>query len=314
MKKRYVTVALLLVGITVLSLGLTALFGVAPVPKKADEFSVVASFYPVYTAALQVVGDCEGVSVSCLTQPTTGCIHDYQLSPEEMKKLNAADVLVLNGAGAEGFLSQATAAFPELSCIDTTQGLSLLETVCEHDHEHNHEEEHDHTVNEHAWLSPALYAEQVRLLCEGLCRLNPDNAAAYRVNAAAYITKIKAVGERLAGMKLPFTHAVLFHNSVAYPAHDLGLAIAGVIPLGEEQSASAALLAETARNIEGKAVLFLYDNQFSAMHTVLSEHAQTAATVFWDSAARPIAGVGAQDVWLFAMEKNLQQLEEAAHE
>ncbi len=312
MKTRYGPIALLLAGIAVLSLGVTALLGVATAPKTTDEFSVVASFYPMYTAALQVVGECEGVSVSCLTQPTTGCMHDYQLSPQEMKKLRGADVLVLNGAGAEGFLSQALEALPELLCVNTTQGISLPETASVHEHEHEHEEEHEHAANEHTWLSPAVYVEQVRLLCEGLCRADPDRAERYRKNAAQYIEKIEAVKKRLANINLPFTQAVLFHDSVAYPAHDLGLAVAAVIPLGEEQGASAALLAQTAQNIKGKSVLFLYDNQYPAAHTTLAGYAQTAKTVFWDSATRPIAGVEPQNVWLYAMDNNVKQLEVAA--
>lgn len=303
MKTRYGAVAGLLTGILAVSLVVTAFLGVREPQKPTDEVSVVASFFPMYTAALQVVGDCEGVTVSCLTQPQTGCVHDYQLSPTERRQLSKADVLILNGAGAEAFLSQTLAAMPELPCVDTSQGLSLQETIGEHDHDH------DHTMNEHVWLSPSRYAEQVRRLCEGLCEIDPTHAAEYTRNATEYIDKIHSIQKRLEQMVLPFTHAVLFHDSVAYAAEDLGLEVLGVVPLGEEQGASASHLAEITQRVKGKAVLFLYDSQYSMAHESLSGYAKQAATLTWNSAAQPLTAVLAKDVWLVAMEQNLQRLE-----
>ena len=305
MKTRYGAIAFLLVGILVLSLGVTALLGVRKPQRSADDFSVVASFFPLYTAALQVVGDCEGVTVSCLTQPTAGCVHDYQLSPAERMRLSNADVLILNGAGAESFLSQTLATMSDLPCVDTSQGIVLQEVVCEHDHEHDHE----HTTNEHIWMSPSRYAKQVQRLCEGLCELDPAHAAEYTRNAETYINKIKAVQNRLEQMTLPFTHAVLFHDSVAYPAEDLGLETVGVVPLGEDEGASAAHLAEISEKIKNKAVLFLYDSQYPMAYESLCDYAAKAAVVMWDSATKPLAGVLAKDVWLVAMEKNVEALE-----
>ncbi len=307
MKTRYGAVAGLLAAILVLSLCITAIIGVQKTQKPTDEFSVVASFFPLYTAALQVVGDCEGVTVSCLTQPTAGCVHEYQLSPAERMRLSKADVLVLNGAGAESFLSQTLAAMPELPCIDTSQGIVLQEAFCDHDHEHDHH----HTANEHIWLSPSRYAKQVRRLCEELCKLDPAHAAEYTRNAGEYIDKIGGIQKRLEKMALPFTHAVLFHDSVAYPANDLGLEIVGVVPLGEDGGAAASELAEIAQKVENKAVLFLYDSQYPMAYESLKEYAKQAAAITWDSASKPIGGVAAKDVWLTAMEQNLQQLEGA---
>ena len=189
LKTRYGAIAALLTGILVISLGITALLGVQKPQRAADEISVVASFFPMYTAALQVVGDCEGVTVSCLTQPTAGCVHDYQLSPAERMRLSDADVLILNGAGAESFLTPTLSTLSDLPRVDTSQGIVLQEAFCEHDHDHDHK----HTANEHVWMSPLRYAKQVQRLCEGLCAVDPAHAAEYTRNAAEYIGKIEAI-------------------------------------------------------------------------------------------------------------------------
>ena len=60
-----------------------------------DTFNVVTSFYPVYIAAKNVIGDVEGVELHNLTEPQTGCLHDYQLTPQDMISLSHADLFLL---------------------------------------------------------------------------------------------------------------------------------------------------------------------------------------------------------------------------
>lgn len=57
-----------------------------------EKFTVVTSFYPVYIAAANVVGDCPDILLKNLSEPQTGCLHDFQLTPEDMKLLSTADL------------------------------------------------------------------------------------------------------------------------------------------------------------------------------------------------------------------------------
>ena len=66
-----------------------------------DTLTVVTSFYPMYIAALNIVDGVEGVRLENLSEPQTGCLHDFQLTPEDMKLLSTADVFVINGGGIE---------------------------------------------------------------------------------------------------------------------------------------------------------------------------------------------------------------------
>ena len=305
MKSTGLRVACLLIAIAVSAFGLSALGYTAS--SRTEAFSVVASFYPLYTAALNVVGGCDGVAVSCLTPPSAGCLHDYQLSPSERAALGGADLLLLNGAGMEAFLEPVLESLPSLTCVDTSVGLDLLS--CE-EHEHEHGQHHEHTVNEHLWLDPARYAAQVSAICEALCEALPEQADLFRENAAAYRQQIDALEADFTALDLPFEHAVLFHDSVAYVAESFGLQTAGVIPLGEDQAASAAELAAIADAMRGKNVLLLYDAQYTAQHETLGEYAAVSATVHWNTAVGPLVGVEAKDTWLEAMRRNLKTLEE----
>lgn len=304
MKSRYGKVAVLLAVILAVSTLLTVLLGRYPKPQ-TEELSVVAAFYPMYTAALQVVGKTNGVSVSCLTAPGAGCLHDYQLSPVERAQLDAADVLVLNGGGMESFLNAVIPSIPSLFCIDTTTDVSLL---CGDAHEHDHD--HDHAVNAHAWIDPVRYAAQVQAICDGLCEVDPAHAESYRHNTAAYLQKVQTVAAQLTATDITVDGAVLFHESMAYVAECLGLRELAQLPIGEETAASAGELAQVAQALRGQAVLFLYDDQYPLQYTSLTAHAETAAVVRWNTAVVPQNGVADEDAWLYAMQRNIQTLKE----
>mgnify|MGYP000795115505 CR=1 FL=1 len=83
-----------------------------------DMLTVVTSFYPMYIAALNIVDGVEGVRLENLSEPQTGCLHDFQLTPEDMKLLSTADVFVINGGGIESFMSDVAKAYPKLDVVD----------------------------------------------------------------------------------------------------------------------------------------------------------------------------------------------------
>ncbi|MCL6646213.1 MAG: metal ABC transporter substrate-binding protein [Dehalococcoidia bacterium] len=55
----------------------------------------------MYITTINIVGDVPGIRVVSMTGPVTGCLHDYQLTPDDVKRLSDAEVFVVNGAGME---------------------------------------------------------------------------------------------------------------------------------------------------------------------------------------------------------------------
>lgn len=315
MKKIYGGTALLMAAITAVSLGVTAFTGTYR-DKAHEEFSIVASFYPMYTAVLNLTEGVQDVRVSCLAQPQTGCLHDYQLSPDNMITLQQADLLVLNGAGAESFLDQALDQLPGLPTVDTSTGISLLESSSHHHHkteEAQEEAEAETIYNEHIWMSPARYAAQVENLMEQLCAADPSRAEAYRANGEKYLETIRQRQVRLetAAVSLPFESCVIFHDSLAYLAEDLQLHVEGRVAMGEESVISAGELEEIADAIRGKRTLFLYDNQYPVAYTYLTGYAAGSYTAVLDAAVTPAEGTADKDRWVQAMDYNLSLLEQA---
>lgn len=95
MKNKYLFVLLMLVCIALGGLGLTGVYvNRQNQMQEEQELTVVTSFYPMYIAAMNVIGDTPGVTLENLSEPQTGCLHDYQLTPEDMKLLSTAEYLL----------------------------------------------------------------------------------------------------------------------------------------------------------------------------------------------------------------------------
>ena len=214
MKKRHkgLFVSALLAAIFVVAFGCTFfIYQKQEKNAKAEDLTVVTSFYPMYIAALNVCDGVEGIHLENLSEPQTGCLHDYQLTPEDMKLLQTADVFIVNGGGIENFLTDVAKACPNLTIINASQGLDLIED------------------NAHAWMSVALHEKQVDNIAEGLAAADADHSKAYAKNAKAYQKKLQALEKQEEEMT-QYTKGrsvVLFQEAYEYLARDLGLEVSG---------------------------------------------------------------------------------------
>lgn len=132
MKNKYVFTAVLLAMILFVGSVLTMAYVRAEQKKeqaKDEDLLVVTSFYPMYVAAENVIGDVEGVTLENLSEPQTGCLHDYQLTAADMKLLSKADVFIVNGGGIESFLSDVAESYPDLKIVQACDGIDLLESA-----------------------------------------------------------------------------------------------------------------------------------------------------------------------------------------
>jgi len=200
----------------------------------ASEIRIVTSFYPVYIATLNVAGNAPEVQVINLTRPFTGCLHDYQLSPDDMKTLARADIFIINGAGMEAFLDKAARTIRPDRIIDASRGIELIRNK-------------NGAVNPHVWLNIALAARQVRNIAAGLEKLDPSRAGIYRSNCAEYVKKLEELHARMQAEAGRFKRReiVTFHEAFPYFAGEFNLRIIGVIEREPGSEPNARELAET---------------------------------------------------------------------
>ncbi len=295
----YVKIAAMLCIIAGLSMLVTMWTGIDRGSAPSEEtLHVVAGMYPVYVAARNVTRDVEGVTVENLVDTQAGCLHDYAMTAEDRQTLERADLLVLNGAGAESFLTPTLQSMPSLAVVELSEGQVLLENG--HVHEHEHEEGHSDSGNAHLWVSPLRYRQQVERLCDALKTIDPAHAAQYEQNTAAYLREIDAVWERMQRAAAPFLNVktVLLHDSLAYLAEDLSLRVVAALNIGEDTAVDTAALTAAEDALKGEeTAMLLGDAQYGTESYLQAIPAQTLAL----SVDTAVSGDGDAHDWLDAM-------------
>ena len=215
----------------------------APSGSSQEEgLTVLATTYPVYLFARTVAQGVEGVTVERLNTGSVSCLHDYTLSVDDMKKIEGADVIAMNGAGLEDFMDDALAA-SSAAVIDCSQGVALLENA-----DHIHEEGdggHDHGHwDPHYWMDPERAGQMVANLQNGLAQADPEHASVYQENgqkaALLLSTWDSDIRDLLAEEGMPeITGLITFHDGFQYfaAAYDLPLLAAIEEEAGSEASA-----------------------------------------------------------------------------
>ncbi len=140
--KKLMILAAIMVIVTAASTILTKALNTTGEKEHGRGLKVVTSFYPLYIATKNVTEGIEDVTVVNLMQNQQGCLHDYQLTTDNMRTLENADVLIINGAGMEAFLGDIQKNYPNLPIIDASEGIDLL-TITGEVHEHDHADEDD---------------------------------------------------------------------------------------------------------------------------------------------------------------------------
>ena len=329
-REKAVFVFLLLSCIALFFLGSTAIYlkstkSVYSADAEKESFVITASFYPVYIAALNVAGNIDGVEVRNLTQPQTGCLHDYQLTTEDMKAMADSDVLLINGGGIESFVSKVAKTYPKLSIINLSASFAELpeedEEEEDHDHEdadhedadHDHDHDHDHgEQNSHFWMDIELYRKEVESMEEGLSIRDPVHADQYKKNAEAYLKKLESLQSEEAELKAALSgkKVVVFHEAFLYLAEDLDMQVTMTMDLDEERQVSAGEVRQVldALALSDDKIIFAERTYGEEMGDRMTEEA-SATVIYLDPLTRPKDGQESeQDGYLLAMQENFDQI------
>ena len=211
-------------------------------PAETGKLRITCTTYPVYLLCSKVVEGVDNVDVTLLIDQDLSCIHDYSLSVNDMKKLDSCDIVLLNGAGFEFFLSDVDLSAKAV--YDCSEGIELL---CSDGHSHDHDHEHDHSeYDPHIWLDPENAAMMAVNIAEVLSSYLPGDTL--MANAESYgdtlITLKAELNARL--VNLTCRELITFHDGFAYFADAFGL---NTLKSIEEESGSEASAAEMAEII-----------------------------------------------------------------
>ena len=222
---------------------------------QGDGLKLACTTYPVYLLARAVTQDVEGVEVSLVVNQQVSCLHDYALTVSDMKLLESADAVAVNGAGLEDFLGD---ALEGKYVIDCDEGIPLLEGEAHHHGEEEPDEQghHHEDADPHIWMNPDNYARMARNLADALAGLDSDHALAYQANGEAAARRLEDFYQELrdseAGRAVAGAEIITFHDGFAYFADAFDLHIAAAIEEEEGAEASARDLKETIAIVESQ--------------------------------------------------------------
>lgn len=281
---------------------------------------VVTSFYPTYILMINLTDGIDELKVDSLTDFSAGCLHDYQLTTNDMKLLTNADVLVINGGGMEEYLDDVKDNYPKLTVIDLSHNIPMLES-----------ETHEGEENPHVWLDPELYMLQIENAKEGLTDYishsdigdsESDVITALSSNAAEYLDKVSELADDMNQIldtvkdmvinKSISNKVVVFHDSFAYLANKAGLEVAYMVEVEEDTPLSAGEVAEIIRAIKDENIRYLFtEEQYDDTISDRIKDETNAKLYIIDSA---VTGDTDKDSYLRAMRRNIEVLRKAFEE
>lgn len=293
-----------------------------------DQLKVITTFYPVYMVGINLAEGIDNVEVKSLTDLKTGCLHDYQLTTEDMKIISEADVMVINGGGMEGFLNDIMANYPDLTIINASEGIDMLpeeETLLGEKTVSSESKTVDNQNqtgwNAHVWLDPQLYIKQIENITNGLKAyintsdgIDPSISELLSHNSQEYINKIKELDQSITQLSeewkkntdMTGREAVIFHDSFAYLAKRIGITVAHAVPLDSDTSLSAGEISEIVDEVKAGNIHYLFTEQQFSDSIANRIATETGASVFIIDSA--VTGDGMKDSYLEAMRRNVETL------
>lgn len=264
--------------------------------KATGELTVLTSFYPMYVATINITDGVDGVKVVNMTKPQTGCLHDYQLTPQDMSLMETADIMVVNGGGMESFLDKVIKQHPKLKLVDASKDIPLLED------------------NPHVWVSVSNEILQAKNIAAQLSELDPSHKAQYEKNCTVYVEKLEKLRDDMhkkldafAGRKI-----ITFHEAFPYFAKEFNLEIAAVIDREPGTEPTPKELEETIGIIRKSGIKAIFTEPQYSAGAAKTIAAETGASIFQlDPAVTGEAVPGAKDAYIKVMEQNADTLNKA---
>lgn len=271
----------------VLSLTLLAGCGTQETPQ-GEQDTVLATTYPMYFLASSLLEGAENVKTEVLVQEAVSCIHDYTLTTTQMRLIEGADLIVMNGSDLEHFMESALSSVPVENIIDT--GASLQ------------------SQDAHTWLSVELYMAQNDALYQALVTRYPEQEALLKENHQTLSQNLSALQTELLEelQALSCRELITFHDGFSSFAQGLGLTIAAAIEEEEGAEASAQQIQEICDLIQTNRIpaIFVEKNGSTNASDIIS--AETGVQVFVLNTM-----MDGETDYFTAMRENVQAVKEA---
>lgn len=313
--------SLLLAGVLLLG----TLCGCSAPAKQEEGLSVVATIFPQYDFARQVMGSSDDLTM--LLRPGQE-VHSYEPTPQDIIAIQNCDLFIYVGGESDAWIEDVlegmdTSHMVILSLMDLVDPLeedtdSVLENPEEHSHEdgeatHLHQEEYD----EHVWTSPKNAMLITQAICDALCDIDPSNAQTYRQNTADYLEQLDGLDQDFREVISNASRDTLIFGDrfpLLYFVREYGLNYYAAFPgCASETEPSAATVARLIDLVREEQVPVVYQIELSNGNIARSIADSSGAKVetFYTCHNITRDDFNAGETYLSLMERNVNSLKEA---
>ena len=263
--------------------------------KEDGTLKIVTSFYPMYIIAENITEGAENIELVNMADVNVGCLHDYTLTTEDMKKVENADIFIMNGLGMESFIDKVISANTNMEVIDSSTNMqNIILDV--------------NGVNAHIWTSIDNYILQVENIAEGLIQKDEANAEKYKANADVYIEKLEELKNSYSNelQELNGKKAICLNEAFAYLGQDLRLDMTMVETNHEESTMSAEMLRSIIDEIKNENIQVIIIDKNDSKTNAETIANETGAKIYELNSG--LTGSTDKDSYINAMEDNLELL------
>ena len=238
---------------------------------------ILATTYPIYLFTKSLTEGIEGVEVTQLIDETVSCLHDYTLTVPDMKAIERADIIILNGVDLESFMEDALDRTDAVT-IDCSQGIDLLPADGHEHHRHEEDDHHHGHYDPHYWLDAEAVPTIISNILIGLSASDKAHVEEYHANFSAVMDRIPSLTFDASSLSCPYL--ITFHDGFRYLAHDNGLTLLKSIEEEEGSTASAADIKEIVALIREYNIPAIFTEKYGSDKTAQTIARETGVKVY----------------------------------
>jgi zinc transport system substrate-binding protein len=262
-----------------------------------QKIKVFASVFHIYDFARNVGKD--RLEIELLMKPGTE-LHSYAPAPDEIKKINNAELLIINGAKLERWIEKFQNAIENknLKIIDSSKGIEKIKT--------EFGEEDPHT-----WVSLKNAKIHVENIKNALIEADPEGKEYYEKNAEEYIKRIEELDNKLENISKHCKNKefIVKHPALGYLAKDYNFTQIFLTDVHDEGEVLAKDLANIIALAKEKNItsVFYTENEEKEQAELIAKEINGQAVYF-----NVLHNVNSLDEnYLFSMQENIEKLSRA---
>lgn len=289
-----------------------------PIQSSANKIKVVTTIYPIYEFARQVGGD--KVQVELLVAPGAEP-HDWEPTAQDVVKVKSAKLFIYHGAGLEPVDKLLTKdVLGNVKAVEVSKGINLL--AGEKDDNNNDQSGevhkahgHDQNVDVHTWLDPVLAQEEVKIIAQALCDIDPQNKGYYEKNAEKFSQDLAQLDKdfqtKLGNVK---KHEIITsHTAFGYLARRYNLKQVGIMGLSPDSEPTPERMAQIVNFCRNNQVKYIFSETLVSQKLANTIAKETGAELL---VLNPLESLTEQEIkqgknYLTVMRDNLSNLEKA---